>query len=471
MGGKGFGDAHNVVRNDDAVEVSKPIMSGQWDHQRGVGGCHMKVDRQRFKNLFVVAGAAITLVAGMVSTVPSAYAGGTIKVDDDKYISIGMGTRMSFNSIEDGSASRSQWSNEFAINNARIYINGGIHKYVKFAFNTECFNCAVGQGNGSGAGAGAAGNIFASNTTIGLLDAIGQFEFTETVNFWIGRTLVPTERGELNGPFYHAVFDGFRTPFNQADFSGNIGAGGAGLYGRDNGAVFFGKVHPGGTHLQYVLSVFQGLRSGAGTPVVGPNERNSLKYAGRLTWNLLNDESNPGYYTSGTYYGTAGDILALAVGGEYQNAGAGSNLNKSAFGSFVGDVLFEKVLPNKGVFTANAEYKRYWAQNLAASGDAGCFCMFSGSSVTAYALYLFPNEIGIGRFQPYGRYTFVNSVHTSALDEFELGTNYVISGHNARISAFWRTGSLDPAGGPTTIGAIQGGRHQDSVHLALQLQY
>ena len=155
--------------------------------------------------------------------------------------------------------------------------------------------------------------------------------------------------------------------------------------------------------------------------------------------------------------------------------------NNSAFGSVVGDVLFEKVLDNNngktnGVFTANAEYKRYWAQDLAAQGGAAtgngdCFCLFSGSSVTAYALYLFPQEVGIGRFQPYGRYTFVNSVHTSALDEFEFGTNYVISGHNARISAFWRTGSLAPAGGPNTLGAIAGGRHQDSVHLALQLQY
>ena len=422
----------------------------------------MKVDRQRFKQLFVVAGATMALVAGMVSTVPSAYAGGTIKVDDDKYISIGMGIRQSFTAVEDGSASGSQWSNSFGIDNARIYINGGIHKYVKFAFNTECFSCnntaVLGTTGGSG--------------TVGLLDAIGQFEFTETVNFWIGRTLVPTERGELNGPFYHAVFDGFRTPFNQADFSGGFGAGGAGKYGRDNGAVFFGKVHPGGTHLQYVLSVFQGLRSAAGA-TGGPNQRDSLKYAGRLTWNLLNDESNPGYYTSGTYYGTAGDILALAVGGEYQNAGAGSTASKSAFGSFVGDILFEKVLPNKGVFTANAEYKRYWAQDLATTvtAAADCFCVFSGTSFTGYALYLFPQEVGIGRFQPYGRYTFVNSVYSNSLDEFELGTNYVISGHNARVSAFWRTGSLAPSGGPATVLANAGGVHQDSFHLALQLQY
>ncbi|MDZ4733761.1 MAG: hypothetical protein SGJ16_09270 [Nitrospirota bacterium] len=427
----------------------------------------MKVDRKRRWKMFVVAGATMAFMAGLASTLPSAYAGGTIKVDDDKFISIGMGIRQSVNMIEDGSGSGAQWSNDFKIDNARIYINGGIHKYVKFAFNTECFNCNTGGGG--------AGGQFASNSNVGLLDAIGQFEFNEMVNFWIGRTLIPTDRGELNGPYYHAVFDGFRTPLGPSDSSGNFPGGaagfnGAGVYGRDNGAVFFGKVHPGGTHLQYVASVFTGLRSG--TPGLGANQRNSLKYAGRLTWNLLNDESNPGYYTSGTYYGTAGDILAIAAGGEYQNTGSGSFANPHAFGSFVSDILFEKVLPNRGVFTFNGEYKRYWAQDLAAYGDADCFCMFNGTSVTAYALYLFPDEVGIGRFQPYGRYTFVNSVYSSALDEFELGLNYVISGHNARISTYYRNGSLATNGG--FFGAAPGpttGQHQDSIHLALQLQY
>ena len=418
----------------------------------------MKVDRQRFKKLFLVAGATIALVAGLVSTVPSAYAGGTIKADDDKWISVGMGIRNSFNMVEDGSASGGasggQWSNGFGVDNARIYINGKIHKYVGFEFNTECFAC-----NSSNLG---------ERGTVGMLDAIGKFEINDQVNVWFGRMLVPTERGELNGPYYHAVYDGFRTPFNPADFSGGFGAGGAGKYGRDNGVTFFGKVHPGGTHLQYVAGIFAGQQSALNA---GPNQRDSLKYAGRLTWNLLNEEKNPGYYTSGTYYGTAGDILALAVGGEYQNHSAGSFTNPAPFGAFVSDLLFEKVLDNKGVITVNAEYKRYWAQNLAASGNADCFCLFSGTSFTAYALYLFPNEVGIGRFQPYGRYTFVNSVHTSALDEFEGGLNYVINGHNARISTFWRHGTLNPAGGPGTLGAIAGGPHQDSFHVALQLQY
>ena len=459
----------------------------------------MKVDRKRVKTLFVVAVATLALVAGMASTAPSAYASGTIKLDDDKWISLGMGLRTSFNMVEDGSGSGGQYSNTFGVNNARIYINGKIHKYVGFEFNTECFNCTAGAGNGNGS----SGNAFGANSSIGMLDAIGKFEINEQVNVWFGRMLVPTERGELNGPFYHAVFDGFRTPFNQSDFSGNFGTGGAGLYGRDNGVTFFGKVHPGSTHLQYVGGIFTGLQSGGsacnlpfltqtggGTIVVtpatyggacGPNQRNQLKYAGRLTWNLLNEEKNPGYYTSGTYYGTAGDILALAVGGEYQNSGAGTAINSSFYGNLTTDLLFEKVLGEKGgVVTVNAEFKRYWAQSAAAFTDAsanggGCFCMFGGTAWTGYVLYLFPQEIGIGRFQPYGRYTGQNSEFAGVREEFELGLNYVIAGHNARISTYWRTGNIGSNGTyngqNTNYAPGSTGQHLDTFVAALQLQY
>jgi hypothetical protein len=332
----------------------------------------MKVAEKRRWKILLVAGATLALVAGMISTVPSAYAGGTIKADDDKYISIGMGIRTSFTSGEDRSASGAQWDNTFAVDNARVYINGGIHKYVKFTFNTECFNCSVNlggvaQNNIPGSGP-SNNNQFNGNANVGLIDAIGKFEFTRTINFWVGRTLVPTERGELNGPFYHQVYDGFRTPFNQSDISGGFGRGGAGAFGRDNGVVFFGKVDPFGTHLLYALSVFTGLQSAAG---FGPNQRSTLKYAGRLQWNLLADEqaNNPGYYTAGGYYGDYGDVLALAVSGEYQNQGVGSLANPSPYKTFIGDILYEKVLTDKGVFTFNAEYKRYWTQNLAAYSD------------------------------------------------------------------------------------------------------
>jgi hypothetical protein len=421
---------------------------------------------------FLVAGAMTALVAGMGSTLPSAYAGGTIKADDDKWISIGMGIRTSFNSIENGAANGSHYSNEFTINNARIYINGQIHKYVKFEFNTDCFNCAVQGGSGPFVGTG---QNFGGNSSIGLLDAIGKFEFNEMVNLWVGRMLLPSERGELNGPFYHATFDGFRTPFFPADFSANfngIGSagGGAGLYGRDNAATFWGKIHPFGTHLLYVASVSQGQRNAS-------NQGNSLMYTGRLQWNLLNDEQNPGYYTSGTYYGTAGDIFAIAGSVQHQKDGAGNNLtgNVSDFTGASVDVLLEKVLPNNmGVFTFNGEFKRHWANyGTGAFANTACFCTFNGHSWTVYGLYLIPHEVGIGRFQPYMRFTSIDPLYSAMRQEWEYGVNYIISGHNARISAYGRYGDIESKS-LTGFGPGVGGPNQgkvDSFHVALQLQY
>ncbi len=421
----------------------------------------MRVELTGLWRKFLVAGAMTALVAGTVSTPTVVYAGGTIKADDDKWISVGMGIRTSFNATE-GASPAGHYSNDFKVDNARIYINGSIHKYVKFTFNTECFNCAVGGG----------GTGFGANSNIGLLDAIGKFEFDEKFNIWAGRTLVPTERGELNGPFYHATYDGFRTPFFSADQSGNFpsGAQGAtggqgGLYGRDNGAVFFGKIHPFGTHLLYVGSVFTGVRG-------GPNRGNSLLYAGRLQWNLLNDEDNPGYYTSGTYYGTAGDIFAVAASIQHQKDAAGVGANTTDFTGMSADLLIEKLLPNNmGVLTFNGEYKRFFANYGTTAADAsGSFNVFNGDSWTVYGLYLIPKEIGVGRFQPYGRFTSIDPRYSAMRQEWEGGVNYIISGHNARVSMFYRYGDIGGKG-LTNFTTTAAGNRADSFHVALQMQY
>jgi len=394
----------------------------------------------------------------MVSSLPSAYAGGTIKANDDQWISIGMGIRTKLQTVQDAGPSGG-YGTDFGVDNARVYINGKIHKYVGFTFNTECFNCAVGGGPG-----------FAGNSNMGLIDAIGKFEFNDVVNLWVGRTLVPGERGELNGPFYHAVYEGFKTPFNSADFSGGFGNGGAGVYGRDNGAVFWGSILD--HHLSYSAGVFTGLRS---TTNVGPNQSDTLLYAGRVTYNVFNKEDNPGYYTSGTYYGTAGHILAIAGGLNYQANGAGSALAKSDMTIFVADVLWELPLGKDmsgGVITVNGEFKNYTAgyDTTVASASPDCFCMFRGQSYTMYGLYLFPGEIGIGRVQPYARFTAISPDQSSAREETEFGANYIISGHNARISAFYQYGDLASKGLFNWAPTVAGGE-VSAFKLALQLQY
>jgi len=425
----------------------------------------MDVDLTRLWKKVITAVAIIGIIIGVAAAPPGAEAAGTIKADEDKWISIGMGIRTSFNALE-GASPGGHYSNDFKVDNARIYLNGKLHKYVGFEFNTECFNCNVNGG----------AKQFGGNSAIGLLDAIGKFEFDEKFNLWVGRMLLPSERGELNGPYYHATYNGFRTPFYPADFSGNFNNG-AGLYGRDNAATFWGKIHPFGTHLLYAVSVSQGLRAPA-------NSGSSLMYTGRLQWNLLNDETSPGYYTSGTYYGTAGDILAIGLSGQHQKDGAGNANAPFGVSDFTGitvDLLFEKLLPNNmGVFTFNGEFKRHWARYAAAAfdtttfapagGGAGfCFCTFSGHSWTVYGLYLIPTKVGIGRFQPYARFTAIQPLESAARNEWEGGVNYVIDGFNARVSAFYTYGDIWTKGLNYSPNAA--GNKVDTFHVALQLQY
>jgi len=437
----------------------------------------MLVDYKKRWKKFLVAGVTMALVAGMGSTLPSAYAGGKIGTDNEnQWISLGMGIRTEFTAAEHASANGGSWNNRFGIDNARIYVNGKIHKYIGFEFNTECFSC---DGPQSGS------QISADASNIGLLDAIGKFEFNPYVNIWVGRMLVTGARDELNGPFYAAMYESFKTPFNSADFKGTFGNGGSGRYGRDNGVTFWGQVDPGFGHLQYSAGVYTGLQSCGscvGGAPGGPNQQNSVLWAGRITYNFLNPEKNPGYYTSNTYYGTAGDILALAVGMNHQQNGAGSLTAPGDMTVFVSDLLFEKPLANDGgVLTITGEFKQYFANynegttgNGAFNGAGGaasvdCFCMFDGMSYQGAALFLIPNEIGIGRFQPYARFTSVQPSHSATRDETEGGVNYIISGHNARISAFAQYGDLASLG--TNYSPTATGDNNYALKVALQLQY
>ena len=437
----------------------------------------MKKDQQGVRNMkhkFLHAGITMALAAGMMAALPSAYAGGKITIDDTKWISVGVGFRGGF-SAASGKATNGGYGSQFGLNNARIYLNGQIHENIKFEFNTESFNV----GNSAGAT-----SAFASQSMIGILDAIAKFEFNRYVNLWAGRMLVPTERGELNGPFYHATFEGFKTPYFPQDYSGNVqktggAVAGAGMYGRDNGVTFFGDMDTkdivGLGHLQYSMGVFTGTRGGGSG---GPNLSDSASWAGRLTYNFLNPEKNPGYYTSGTYYGGAGDILAVAVGVNHQKNGAGSYLYRSDFTGVVADVLFEKVLDNNmGVFTFNGEYKRFWAnggtakttaERTAMFADTTSFGQFSGQSWTAYGLYLIPHKVGIGRFQPYGRYTSIQPDSSANRTEAEGGMNYVIDGHNARLAAFYQRGNLYTRGLDYSPSA--GGRVINAFKVAFQMQ-
>jgi len=392
--------------------------------------------------------ACAIAVSGLLISGPGAQAAGKIAIDETKWISVGAGARASFRTTEDAAPNGSDWSNDFNLDNARIYINGQIHEKIAFTMNTECVFC---------------GNSALEEFVV--LDAIAQFNFDPSFNIWAGRLLTPAHRQELNGPFYSPTYDAYKMPFYASDFSVDFGTGGAGVYARDHGVNVWGNLGNEGA-LQYVFGVFTGLQSSSGN---GPNQDDNLLYAGRIAYNFLNVEKNPGYYTSGTYYGGLGDILTVGVATQYQEDGSGSFNNPGDFFGYNVDVLFEKDLGGAGVLTLNGEYKDFDADyDQAAFGDGDCFCMFDGDAYSVTAMYLLPNKTGWGRLQPYVRWTDISPDESADRDEFEAGLNYIIDGHNARVSLFYQTGDLATKGLNYAPGAS--GESIDTVGIAVQLQ-
>ena len=379
---------------------------------------------------------------------PNSQAGATFKIDDTKWVSIGAGLRTSFTAQESAAGrNANKWSNDFNLDNIRLYLNGQIHKYFKIEFNTDCQTC----GNGG---------------EVRVLDAIAKGEFDPWFNVWVGRMLVPAERREMNGPFYSAVYNifGAGTPFEPADFNLTIQNNGtsAGSFGRDDGATIWGAAFDG--RFQYALGFFRGLRGGA-------NADDNILFAQRFAYNFWEVEKNPGYYTSGTYYGKGGDILTLAVANQYQEEGAGTIDDPGSFRGTTFDLLLEKNLPNdSGVLTFNGEYKNYGISgySMASRKAGGGFAMFEGDAFDVSLMYLIPAKVWIGQFQPYIRYVEVMPVKSTDRNIYEAGLNYVIDGHNARISLLYEHGDLLSKGLNYTDTAK--GDADNAIKLGIQLQ-
>jgi len=340
------------------------------------------------------------------------FAGGTIEIGDNHSISVGAGLRTALTSVDGNKG--------FNLQSMRLYVNGSLREKVKFTFNTECEGCVFGQDSGDPIGA--AGDI-------GVLDAILQFEMSPELNIWVGRMLTPADRIELNGPYYGLSWNQYTVPLLPSDQLGP-----AGLLGRDDGVTVWGARGK----LQYAAGLFDGLSG-----------RDSLLFAGRLAYNFLSMEKNPGYYTSSTYYGGGGDILTIGISFQSQSDGAGTAAEPSDFSAFIVDGLFEKVLSGGGVVTVEGEYKSFDNDMTAtAMSSSDCFCLFDGSSYFFTAAYLFPNEAGVGKLQPYIRRTSNEPDFDGASesDLTEIGVNYIINAHNLRVNVNFTDGDANLTG-------------------------
>ena len=354
----------------------------------------------------------------------SAQPGGQIKLSDNmRWINVGGGLRSSFTSIEDAAPSGTDTNKTFDVENIRLYINALITNHIEFEFNTERDSTG-------------------GNADVRVLDAVGKIRFTNLFQVWGGRFLPPSDRSNLNGPYFLNTWD---FPFVQAYP--------AIFAGRDNGVSLWGITD--NKRFKYQLGAFEGTNASTSSSSNTPNQKDNLLYAGRVTYNFWDPEPAI-YYNQSSYYGDI-DVLALGFAGMYQNDGAGTASFQGDFAGWNIDFLLEKKLSNQGVFTLEGAYYDY---DLDGRGSVDARGLTEGDSWFALASYMLPAKMGWGKLQPVFRYQELDRESGATHDRYDIGVNYIISGHNARISAIYSKDD-DPGLGINNV---------DRFKLGLQLQ-
>lgn len=357
--------------------------------------------------------SVVAVICALSAT--AAHAGATISFGEDKSVSVGLGLRTSFTSAEDGSPSGTSRSSDFELDSIRLYVNASLNKYIKGTFNTEKD----------------------ADDNVKVLDAYAQFEFMDEFNVWAGRMLPPSDRANLDGPYY----------LNAWAYPGVVSQYPAKFAGRDNGVTVWGKLAD--KMITYSVGAFEGHNNIAGAS----SEDDNLLYAGRIQFDFWDKGLDPAYYTSSTYYGSK-DVLSVGIAAMYQKDGVGDNVTSGDYAAWNIDALLEKKLSNGGAATLEGAYYDYDTDDTAdvapgfggAGGTDNVGGLSQGNAYLVGAAYLFPDVVGWGKFQPYLRYQkFDNDLTDVDSKQYDYGVNYIIDGHNARISATYTKNETDGA--------------------------
>jgi len=326
-------------------------------------------------------------------------------------VTLGAGLITSFDNENPQAGGTVSNTDRFKLESIRIYINGGVTDNIKFTFNTE---------------------YSSTDNSVKVLDGIGRFEYSDAVNVWAGRFLPPSDRANLAGPYYADDWN---------PFAGGVADFYPGVYtGRDNGVAYWGQFGI----LKVQAGVFDGPSAQgaavANTPPPGVGN-NKVISALRVMADFWDPEN--GYYLNGTYYGEK-DILSLGVA--VQNEGSDLSEGGTKGGTAYDiDGLLEKKLGTSGSVSLEAEYQH----------DSGL--VFASNGWSTKASYLFPQVVGVGKFEVLGKYVDKTTDGTGGNPNFtsktkEINLNYIIKGFNARTGIFFL--DSDVVGGTArTIGA------------------
>ena len=336
----------------------------------------------------------------------------TVKGDGDRWMKFGAGLRASYQTTSDSSLDAR--GGDIALEDMRLYTLTQVHKNIVFEFNTEVRSKADNDPSD-----------YTDNSfhDMYVLDARATLS-VQGFDIWFGKFLPPSERSNLDGPYFLNVWD---FPLATSPYPA-IAAG------RDQGVMIY-KEYDGGK-FKWAYGAFEG-RKNATNSDTNPDENDNFQHGFRATYNFWAPE--PGYYTTSAYYG-AKDVLAVAFVARYEEDGAGTGLTNTTQGDYFGwsvDVLMEKKLSNGAVVNLEASY--YDTD----TDDIDDQTITKGYAYRMLASYMLPNKVGWGKFQPYVRYQHASQDQCAGANcggtDFgtrgimEGGLNYIIDGHNAKI--------------------------------------
>lgn len=343
---------------------------------------------------------AAAIAAAVMLPAMNAQAGGTITFGEDKSVSVGLGLRGSYSSVENGAPNGTSNSQDFKLDSARIYLSGSLNKYIKGMLNTE--KDIAGQG-------------------FQAIDANVQIAITPELTIWAGRFLSPSDRANMAGPYYSLGGGYWSGIASRYGFNG-------GYIGRDDGVAVVGNLLGG--KLAYSFGAFEGNTEFKIAPApatsVSTNRTGSdgLMYAGRVQADFWDAE--PGYYGTGNYLGGK-DILAIGIAGRSQKNGAYSATRTGDYSSYSVDFLLEKKGVGPGAVSVEAAAYKY------NTGDV--YLSEQGKAYSAGLGYIFNQKVGWGQFQPFARYQKFNADNNIDTKKYDLGVNYIIDGYNAQVGA------------------------------------
>ncbi len=333
-----------------------------------------------------------------------AIAGAKIKIDDTKFFQIGMGFRGDLSLNENSAPDPGESSFNLTLDSLRLYTVSQVHKNVQVEYNTRI-----------------------TGESVNLLDAVAKFQF-DGFELWLGRQLPPSDRSNLDGPYYlNAAYS-----FPMVQSFGNLGKG---CCGRDNGLAIHGDVNGG--KFKWAYGIFEGTEGGSDVD-------DNVKHTARIDFALGDPE--PGFYTGSTYFG-AKQLATLGLVFQHEEDAAGTATDKGDFTGIGADILIERTLGSGAVLNLEGSYFDWDLDDKSGHTGTNTGNLLQGDSFLVLASYLMPNKVSLGgisgQLQPYCRYQSYDRDQTNAAgsrgrkDRTEAGLNYVIDGFNAKITALW----------------------------------